>query len=51
MEILNLNETNYREKINNNLKNINIFLNNYNTNKPIFNNIKDIRQIININKK
>lgn len=41
MEILNLNETNYREKINNNLKNIDIFLNNYNTNKPIFNNIKD----------
>ena len=41
MEILNLNETNYREKINNNLKKIDIFLNNYNTNKPIINNIKD----------
>ncbi len=41
MEILNLNETNYREKINNNLKKIDIFLNNYNTNKLIFNNIKD----------
>lgn len=41
MEILNLNETNYREKINNNLKKIDIFLNNYNTSKPVFNNIKD----------
>ena len=41
MEILNLNETNYREKINNNLKKIDIFLNNYNTHKPIINNIKE----------
>lgn len=41
MEILNLNETNYREKINNNLKKIDIFLNNYNPNKLVFNNIKD----------
>lgn len=39
MEILNLNETNYREKINNNLKNINTFFEEFN--KPIVNNIKD----------
>lgn len=39
MKILNLNETNYREKINNNLKNINTFFEEFN--KPIVNNIKD----------